>query len=149
MSKTIQTLGKLQAVYGTSPAYLQRAAITAIISFVFFLAMLLVFSVRQNIGYFLLATAFLIVQIFTLFGWVTQSRSRLEIFENGFAYRKNTCRWNEIAAIDVMTGKGSQTGCEITKTNGEKIRLPAVIHHVEEAAARIKGKFAENAADQL
>lgn len=150
MAQTIQNLGKLEAVYGTSPAYLQRAAITAIISFLFFLAMLLVFSVRQNIGYFLLATAFLIVQIFTLFGWVTQNRSRLEIFENGFAYRKKTCRWDEIAAIDVKTdkvktGNNAQINCEITKKNGEKIYLSAVIHRVEEAAKRIKGKFAENA----
>jgi hypothetical protein len=52
MAEAIQSLGKLQAVYGTSPAYLQRAAMTAIISFVFFLAMLFVFSIRQNIGYF-------------------------------------------------------------------------------------------------
>jgi hypothetical protein len=145
MSGAAQNLGELRAVYGTSPAYLQRAAITAIISFVFFLAMLLVFSVRQNIGYFLLATAFLIVQIFTLFGWVTQNRSRLEIFENGFAYRKKTCRWDEIAAIDFKTDKNAQINCEITKKNGEKIYLSAVIHRIEEAARRIKGKFAENA----
>ncbi|HEX8636929.1 MAG TPA: DUF6585 family protein [Pyrinomonadaceae bacterium] len=143
MPQTIQNLGRLEAVYNTSPAYLQRAAMTAVISFVFFLAMLLVFSVRQNIGYFLLATAFLIVQIFTLFGWVTQSRSRLKIFENGFEYRKKTCRWDEIAAIDFKTGKRTQIGCEITKTNGEKIYLSEVIHRFEEAVERIKEKFAE------
>lgn len=144
MTQTIQNLGKPQAVYGTSPAYLQRAAITAVISFIFFLAMLLVFSVRQNIGYFLLATAFLIVQIFTLFGWVTQSRSRLEIFENGFAYRKKTCRWEEIATIDVKTGKRAQISCEITKKNGEKIYLSEVIYRIEEAIRRLKEKCAGN-----
>jgi hypothetical protein len=142
MSQTIQNLGKLQAVYGTSPVYLQRAAITAIVSFVFFLAMLLVFSVRQNIGYFLLATAFLIVQIFTLLGWVTQSRSRLEIFENGFAYRKKTCRWDEIGAIDVKTGKNARIGCEITKKNGEKIYLSEVIYRIEEAVKRFEKELA-------
>lgn len=134
----MQNLGKLEAVYGTSPEYLQRAAITAVVSFVFFLAMLLVFSVRQNIGYFLLATAFLIVQIFTLFGWVTQSRSRLEIFENGFAYRKKTCRWDEIAAVNVKTGKRGQISCEITKKNGERIYLSEVIHRIEEAVGRLE-----------
>lgn len=143
MAQTTQNLGKLEAVYGTSPAYLQRAAITALFSFVFFLAMLLVFSVRQNIGYFLLATAFLTVQIFTLFGWVTQSRSRLEIFENGFAYRKKTCRWDEIEAINVKTGKREQIGCEITKKNGEKIYLSEVIHQIDEAAGRLNEKLAE------
>jgi hypothetical protein len=146
MPQTTQNLGKLEAVYGTSPAYLQRAAMTAVISFVFFLAMLLVFSVRQNIGYFLLATAFLIVQIFTLFGWVTQSRSRLEIFDNGFTYRKKTCRWQEIAAINVKTDKRQQINCEITKKNGEKIYLSEVIYGIEEAVGRIKEKFAENTA---
>ena len=142
MSETIQSLGKLQAVYGTSPAYLQRAAVTAVISFVFFLAMLFVFSIRQNIGYFLLATAFLIVQIFTLVGWVTQSRSRLEIFENGFAYRKKICRWDEIAAINVKTDKKQQMSCEITKKNGEKIQLSAVIHQLEQAVARFEKEIA-------
>jgi hypothetical protein len=111
---------------------------------VFFLAMLLVFSLRQNIGYFLLATAFLIVQIFTLFGWVTQSRNRLEIFENGFVYRKKTCRWDEIAAINVKTGKRAQISCEITKKNGEEIYLSEVIDRIEEAVGRVKGKLAEN-----
>jgi hypothetical protein len=142
MSESIQSLGKLQAVYGTSPAYLQRAAMTAIISFVFFLAMLFVFSIRQNIGYFLLATAFLIVQIFTLVGWVTQSRSRLEIFENGFAYRKKTCRWNEIAAINIKTGKKEQMSCEVTKKNGEKIHLSEVIHNLEQAVTRFEKEIA-------
>jgi hypothetical protein len=51
MTKT-QELGKLKSVYGISPAYLQRAAIVAIVSFVFFLLMLVAFSLRQNIGYF-------------------------------------------------------------------------------------------------
>ena len=142
MAQTTQNLGKLEAVYGTSPVYLQRAAIMAVISFVFFLAMLFVFSVRQNIGYFLLATAFLIVQIFTLFGWVTQSRSRLEIFENGFAYRKKNCRWDEIATLDVKTGKSGQISCEITEKNGEKVYLSEVIHRIEEAVRRIKEKSA-------
>ena len=57
MSENTTALGGLRAVYGTSPALLQRAAIIAVVSFIFFLAMLVVFSLRQNIGYFILATA--------------------------------------------------------------------------------------------
>jgi hypothetical protein len=144
MAEAIQSLGKLQAVYGTSPAYLQRAAMTAIISFVFFLAMLFVFSIRQNIGYFLLATAFLIVQIFTLVGWVTQSRSRLEVFANGFAYRKKTCRWDEIATLNIKTGKKEQMSCEITKKTGEKIHLSEVIHNLHEAVRRFEKEIPQS-----
>jgi hypothetical protein len=148
MSEPIQNLGRLQAVYGTAPAYLQRAAITAVLAFVFFLAMLILFSVQQNVSYFLLATAFLIVQIFTLFGWITQTRRRLEIYENGFVYGKKNCRWTEIAALAVETDKRGQTSCEITKKNGEKIRFSEVVHNLPDAVARVEKEYARTARQQ-
>jgi len=146
MLETTKTLGKLQGVYGTSPVFLQRAAIVAIVSFLFFLAMLVAFSIRQNLGYFLLATAFLIVQLFTLFGWVTQRKNELRLFENGFTYRKHTCFWDEIASMNlIMMSRligGEKISCEILKINGAKIVLTESIHGIVEIAERIDEEIA-------
>jgi hypothetical protein len=141
MSETTKILGKLQGVYGTSPVFLQRAAIVAVVSFLFFLAMLAAFSIRQNIGYFLLATAFLFVQLFTLFGWITQRKNELKLFENGFTYLKYTCFWDEIAAMNLRMESrlisGGKINCEIIKTNGTKIVLTEAIGGINEIIERI------------
>jgi hypothetical protein len=44
-------------------AKVQRAIFVAVLSFMFFLAMMFAFYIRQSMLYFLLATAFLIVYI--------------------------------------------------------------------------------------
>jgi hypothetical protein len=146
MTKTPE-LGKLEGVYGISPAYLQRAVIVAIVSFVFFLLMLVAFSLRQNIGYFLLATAFLIVNLFTLSGWVMQKRAEFKLYENGFTYKKHVCRWDEIESIAVRTeSRASGTAkisCEIRKIKGERIVLTEAIQSVESIINRIDAEIAK------
>jgi len=149
MLETTKSLGKLQAVYRTSPLYLQRAAIVAVVSFIFFLAMLVAFSIRQNLGYFLLATAFLFVQLFTLFGWITQRKNELKIYENGFTFRKNTCLWDEIKTMNIkMESRAisvSKINCEIIKTNGGKIVLTEAIDGIKEIIERIDEEITNNA----
>ena len=49
-----------------SPAQVQRAVFIAVLSFMFFLAMMLAFYIRQSMLYFLLATAFLLIYIVTM-----------------------------------------------------------------------------------
>ena len=148
MLETTKSLGKLRRVYGTSPIYLQRAAIIAVVSLVFFLVMLVAFSIRQNIGYFLLATAFLLVQLLTLFGWITQRKNELKLYENGFEYRKNVCLWNEIKTTKMKTESralsGRKINFEITKTNGEKIVLTEAIHQIEEIINRVDREVSGN-----
>lgn len=143
-------LGKLESAHGISPVFLQRAAIVAVLSFLFFIAMFVAFSIRQNIVYFLLATAFLLVQLLTLFGWLKYRRAEFKIYENGFAYQKQICRWDEIESIDEKTKSGLVGGAkinfQITKTNGEKIVLTEAIHGIEKIIERInvqkaKGKM--------
>jgi len=56
-------------------ARVQRAVFIAVLSFLFFLAMMSAFYVRQSILYFLLATAFLIVYIITMISFVRLRRS--------------------------------------------------------------------------
>lgn len=135
-------LGKLQSVHPTSPAYLQRAAILAILSFVFFLAMIIAFTVWQNFMYFWMATAFLIIQIFTLFGWFTQRKNEVKIYENGFKYKKQTWLWNEIESVSV-SGEHQKLKGEIVKTTGEKVVLTEMIAGVDRIIRRVQLEFSE------
>ena len=126
---TEQNLGKLESIHAIAPAFLQRAVIVIVLSFIFFLAMMFGFYIRQNIGYFLLSTAFLIVYIFTMFSWVMMRKNIVKIYENGLTYKKFTARWNEIEAVNRY---------EIRKTKGEKIVLSESIQGVEQIIERIK-----------
>jgi hypothetical protein len=135
-------LGRLEKVYGISPAYLQRAAFIAVLSFLFFIAMMTAFSLRRNIGYFLLATAFLLVQLLTLFGWLMQRRAEFKIYEKGFAYKNQTWSWDEIETIDAKMESrlpgAAKVNYEITKINGEKILLTESVRGVEEIIRRLE-----------
>lgn len=141
----------MERVHGIAPAVQQRAAILSILSFIFFLAMLVAFSLRQSLGYFLLAAAFLVVQIFTLTGWIMQRRAELKLYENGFTYKKHVCSWSEIESVSINKGNNANfKNCEIVKTNGEKIILTEAINGIENVAERIKhevNKANKNAAN--
>lgn len=119
MPEPSKNLGKLVAVYGIAPAYLQRAVFIVVLSFIFFLAMMFVYYIRQNIGYFLLASAFLVIYLVTLFSWVMQRRSHVELFENGFRYKNRSALWNEVEDVDDGT---------ITIRGGKPFVLPKTLH---------------------
>ena len=119
MTDSNKNLGKLIGAYGISPAFLQRAAFISILSFVFFLAMMAGFYLRQNIVYFLLATAFLLVYLFTMFSWVLQRKTELRIFESGFSFKKNSVRWDAIKEVD-------RDGV-VNTTDGKKLTIPRSI----------------------
>lgn len=130
-------LGKLESVHGIAPAYLQRAVIIAVLSFLFFLATLAAFYARQNIGYFLLSTAFLIVYIFTMFGWIVLRKNVLKIYENGLSYKKFSATFDELEPI-LPKGKNSY---EFSKRNGEKIILTETISDIENIVRKIDAKI--------
>lgn len=100
MSEPDKNLGKFVAIHGIAPAYLQRAAFIVVLSFLFFLAMMFAFYIRQSVGYFLLASAFLVLYLLTMFSWVMQRRSVVKIYENGLSYKNRSVRWNEIESVD-------------------------------------------------
>ena len=131
-------LGKFQSAHGIAPAYLQRAVIVAVLSFTFFLAMLFAFYLRQNIGYFLLSTAFLLVYLLTMFGWLLMRKNIVKIYENGFAYRKTSALWREIERV---APKGRKN-FEIVKTSGEQIVLSDAIEDVGQIVKRIEREIA-------
>ena len=135
-----QNLGKLINVYGIAPAYLQRAVIIAALSFIFFLTTLAMFSLWRNFLYFFLSTAFLIVYLATMFGWLMMRKNLLRIYENGLTYRKFTARWNELEALETNK-KGAKLNCEIRNAKGEKITLTESIFGVEQAIEIIESKI--------
>ena len=148
MTETNKQLGKLESVHGISPVFLQRALVLIILSFVFFLAMLIAFSIRQQIGYFILATAFLIVKLFTLFGWMQQRKKTVLLYEKGLMLGKQVCLYDDIEKISLnQTGKilgGAKNEGEIIKTNGEKIVLPQDIDNLPGVIRKIEGKLEKN-----
>ena len=95
----------------------------AVLSFVFFLAMMFGFYVRQSIGYFLLATAFLLVYLITLFGWYMQRKNEVTIFENGLRYKNTGALWSDIAKVE-NSGR-------IERTDGSSFEIPTTIHDFE------------------
>jgi hypothetical protein len=141
MLETTQNLGKLESVHGIAPAYLQRAAVIAILSFIFFAAMLFGFYIRQAVGYFLLSTAFLIVYIFMMFDLVTQRRNVLKIYEDGFTYKNFFSRWSELDSIELRVESRlvslDKINCEISKINGEKVVLTESVQNVDKIIERI------------
>jgi hypothetical protein len=128
-----KNLGRLISTHSTSPVYLQRAAIVAVVSFVFFLAMLVVLYIRQQLGYFLLSTGFLIVYVFTLIGWVMQKRNVVGVYENGLKYKKFQAAWDEIASVNA-----NSDGLEIARNKREKIRIPPSVTGYERIVRAVK-----------
>jgi hypothetical protein len=127
-------LGKLISVHGISPVYLQRAAIVAVLSFLFFMAGILFFYIQQTIGYFILATGFLVVYIFTMVGWVMQKKNVVSVFENGITYRKFASTWDELKSVNST----SDAGITLTKTDGESVLIGKSLADVDKLAIAIR-----------
>lgn len=143
MTKEPENLGKLITVYGIAPSFLQRVVIIAVLSFLFFLVTMVMFSMWKNFLYFFLSTAFLIVYLLTMFSWLMLRKYILKIYENGFTYRKFAARWNEIEAIE-KSRKDAKLNFEIRKKKGERITLTESIFQVEQAIAIIESKIKVN-----
>ena len=134
MDRSKQSLGPLVAIHGIAPAYLQRAIFIVILSFIFFLAMMLVYYIRQNILYFLLSTAFLIIYLVTLFSWVMQRKNVVEVHENGLKYKKRSVMWSEVESVDA---DGT-----IYVRGDKPVVLPSTIHEAAKLTDTIRKKTA-------
>ena len=127
-------LGKLIAVHSTSPAFLQRAAIVAGLSFVFFLVTFIFYLVWQSFLYFVLATGFLIVLFFTMIGWWMQKRNAVSIYANGIVYRKRTIGWTEITDVSSIGDRG----LKIDLKEGDVLTIPASVQGLDRIEAFIR-----------
>ena len=133
MPQTNKSLGKLIAVHALAPEHIQRAVFIAVLSFVFFLAMMVVFYIRENVLYFLLASAFLVIYIVTLFSWIVQRRSVVKVYENGVNYKKRTALWSEIESVE----DGRETG-GVNVRNEKPISLPRTLYQFDSLIATIR-----------
>jgi len=122
--------GKLVGVYGVAPAILQRAIFIAVLSFLFFLSMMIVYYIRVSSLFFLLATAFLLVYLVTMFSLVRQRRGVVQLFEHGIEYKKRRLAWDEIGAV-------ADDG-RITLTTGKSLQLPQTLDRLPELLPLIR-----------
>ena len=99
MTEAPKALGKLIAVHPIAPALVQRAVFIAALAFMFFLVMMFTFYLRQNILYFLLASAFLVLYLVMMFALLMQRRSTVEVCENGFRTKKQSIRWTHVVSV--------------------------------------------------
>lgn len=137
MPKLKPDLGALVSVHGTSPVYLQRAAIVAILSFFFFMATLLIFYIQQQLMYFVMSTAFLVIYIFTMIGWVLQRRNMVSIYENGIAYKKFASTWDDIKSVKA----DARSGIAIIKNSGESITIGSSVAGIDKIALELQRRL--------
>ena len=139
MPEPEKQLGKLVAAHVLAPEHVQRAVFIAVLSFVFFLAMMVMFYLRENLLYFLLASAFLIVYVLTLLSWIVQRRSVVKIFQNGIFFKNQTALWDEISGVD-----NSGT---VTVRNQKQLILPRSLNDLDGAIRTIRGNIAQYKSD--
>ncbi len=147
MIEQTRKLGKLVRTHPVSPVVLQRAVIVAMLSFLFFLATMIGVYTTQKLGFFLLSTAFLVVNIFTMFGLLSARKNVLQVYENGFSYKKFKTHWNEIEKVEVKKLKrpfsGGKIGYEIIKKDSKSIILDESIHDVNHVIKNIDSELAK------
>ncbi len=133
-------IGKLIRVHSVSAASVQRAAIVAVISFIFFLVMLFVFYIRAQFGYFMLSSAFLVVYLFTMVGLWLQKRNVLNVYENGLSYRGTTLRWNDIDGFET----DDRGAIAIIVKKGERLRIPSSLVGLDDVGRIIRSNVSTN-----
>ena len=116
-------MGRLIIEHGPSPATTHRAVAVAVISLAFFFAMLIAFYIRQQLGYFLLSSAFLIVYLLTMIGIWMQRRNTVKVYENGISYRNFSAAWGEITRVNA----NAKNGLTVSKIGGGTITLNSSI----------------------
>jgi Ca2+/Na+ antiporter len=130
-----QELGRLVSVNGIAPVYVQRAVFMAVLSFMFFIAMMFAFYALQSALYFLLSTAFLIIYLLTMFSFVMQRKKSVEIYENGLKYKKDIVLWNEMAGVEA---DGT-----IARTGLKPLIVPRTIHDFDNLIDIIRKRMAK------
>jgi hypothetical protein len=130
------SFGKLIAVHGVSPAFQQRAAAVAGLSFLFFLGMMVAMFARGHFGYLLLAASFLVVFVFTMVGWWMQRRNVVELFDRGVAFRKFLAEWQDIATVEHEPGGP----LKLTTTDHRSASIPRTVQGLDVLEIYIRGR---------
>ena len=121
-----------------SAGFLQRGAIVAFLSFVFFLITLAAFYLLGSFVYFLLSTAFLIVYLFTLISWILQKRNAVSVFENGMAYKGTRLLWSDIGSVRADAGSLTITRDDPAGQKRDEIVIPSGVAAFPELVAAVR-----------
>ena len=98
------------------------------------------FCSTQQIGYFILSTAFLVVYLFTLISWVLQKRNVLSIYENGISYGKFRGTWDEIESGTIVEEDSSRRHLELVRNKKEKVMIPSSIKDFERIVSVVRAR---------
>jgi hypothetical protein len=58
------------------------------------------FYLMQKLGFFLLATAFLVIYLVTMYSFITGRKKTVEVFENGLRMGKTSAVWSDVLGVD-------------------------------------------------
>jgi len=130
------------SVHPVAPVYVQRAVFIAVLSFLFFLGMMLAYYIRQSLGYFLLATAFLVTYLITMFSWFSQRKAVVRIYENGLEYGSHLLTWRDIQSIS------DAPAVTVTPREGKPFEVPSTIADADALVRHIRFRIAASAATQ-
>ena len=109
---------------------MQRAVLLGVLSFVFFMSTMFAYYLLQKPLYFLLATAFLAIYLFTMYSFITGRKKTVEVFENGIRMGKTSALWTEVRRV---TEKG------VIEIEGQKdLEIPQSIYERESLIAKIR-----------
>ena len=136
MPQTEKDLGRQIAVHGIGPAYQQRAIVIALLSFLFFLAMMFAFYLRQSMLYFLLASGFLIVYLVTMFSWLMIRRNAVRIHENGLEFKRKRVMWTEMESLE----RSPDGGLKLNSRHGGSLVISPSYQELERIAAFVSSK---------
>ena len=120
-----------------APAHLQRAVFIVVLSFIFFLAMMFAYYIRQNLLYFLLASAFLLLYLVTLVSFAMHRKNVVEVYEKGLKYKSQQVEWGDITAVD--------EDAKVTLAGGRSITLPKMVVNADKLIDTIRSRSAEAA----
>lgn len=134
-----KSAGKLIGLYSTSPMAMQRAAILAFVSFIFFIVMLLMFYIRPQLVYFLLSSTFLIVHIITLTGMWMQKNNSVRVFTEAVAYKKTTVFWENVISAEISADRALDLQY-LEDGNEKTMTIPRSISNLDNLAAFILSK---------
>jgi len=91
------------------------------------------FYLVQKLGYFLLATAFLVIYLVTMYSFITGRRKTVEVFANGLRVGRTSALWTSVSGID---DKGV-----VDLADGSWIEIPQSIYERDALIARLRANL--------
>jgi len=125
-------LGPIVTEHRIAADQVQKVAIVAPLSFIFFLAMLVAFYLRNSLGYFILSSGFLVVYLFTMFGFFSMKKKVFRFHHHGISFKKIRLPFELISKVHL----DSRVGLVIDSSEGRLI-VPQSISGLAQIATEL------------